>query len=83
MATWIANICVRAADACFALAGSNAVYETSALQRRMRDLHVATQHAAVQQRNYISGGTLLLGRHVVDRSSPLTHDETEGASGMQ
>jgi alkylation response protein AidB-like acyl-CoA dehydrogenase len=74
MATWIANTCVRAADACFALAGSSAIYETSPLQRRMRDLHVAAQHAAVQQRNYISGGTMLLGRNVVDKALPLKRD---------
>ncbi|MFC0398016.1 acyl-CoA dehydrogenase family protein [Paraburkholderia rhizosphaerae] len=69
MATWIANTCVRAADACFALGGSNAIYETSPLQRRMRDLHAAAQHAAVQQRNYISGGTMLLGRDGVDKTT--------------
>jgi alkylation response protein AidB-like acyl-CoA dehydrogenase len=71
VATWIANTCVRAADACFALGGSSAIYETSPLQRRMRDLHAAAQHAAVQQRNYISGGTMLLGRNVVDKPSYL------------
>ena len=40
------------AHACFTLAGSVALYETSSLQRRMRDLHVAAQHAAAQPRNY-------------------------------
>jgi len=69
MATWIANTCVRAADACFALGGSSAIYETSPLQRRMRDLHAAAQHAAVQQRNYISGGTMLLSRDGVDKAT--------------
>lgn len=76
LAAWIANTCVRAADACFALGGSNAIYETSPLQRRMRDLHAAAQHAAVQQRNYISAGTLLLGPHVVDKPLPLKPDKT-------
>jgi indole-3-acetate monooxygenase len=57
---WIASICVRVADACFALAGSSAVYETSPLQRRLRDLHVAGQHATAQQRQYVAGGKLLL-----------------------
>jgi indole-3-acetate monooxygenase len=57
---WIASICVRVADACFALAGSSAVYETSPLQRRLRDLHVAGQHATAQQRQYIAGGKRLL-----------------------
>ncbi|KXU84063.1 hypothetical protein CI15_26540 [Paraburkholderia monticola] len=60
VATWMAATCVRVADACFSLAGSGALYRDSPLQRRMRDLHGAAQHAAVQQRNFISGGGLLL-----------------------
>jgi alkylation response protein AidB-like acyl-CoA dehydrogenase len=57
---WIATTCVRAIDACFALAGGSAVYETSPLQRRLRDMHVAAQHAVVQQRHYVGAGKLLL-----------------------
>jgi alkylation response protein AidB-like acyl-CoA dehydrogenase len=53
---WIATTCVRVADACFTLAGGSAVYESSPLQRRMRDLHTAAQHAAVQQRHYVAAG---------------------------
>jgi indole-3-acetate monooxygenase len=59
-AVWLVTTCVRAADACFALAGGGALYETSPLQRRLRDLHVAAQHATVQQRHYASAGKLLL-----------------------
>jgi alkylation response protein AidB-like acyl-CoA dehydrogenase len=74
-AIWLATTCVRAADACFALGGSSALYETSPLQRRLRDLHAAGQHAAAQQRHYVSAGKLLLGGSVdrpkiVDDSSP-------------
>jgi indole-3-acetate monooxygenase len=36
------------------------VYETSPLQRRLRDLHVAGQHFTAQQRNYVSAGKRLL-----------------------
>ena len=46
----------------FALAGASAVYETSPLQRRLRDLHVAGQHAAGQQRQYVGAGKLPLMR---------------------
>jgi alkylation response protein AidB-like acyl-CoA dehydrogenase len=60
-ATWLSTICVRVADACFALGGGSALYETSPLQRRLRDLHVAAQHAVAQQRHYVSAGKLLLG----------------------
>jgi alkylation response protein AidB-like acyl-CoA dehydrogenase len=64
-ATWLAATCVRGADACFSLGGGSALYEISPLQRRLRDLHVAAQHAAVHQRNYVSAGKLLLGSSAV------------------
>jgi alkylation response protein AidB-like acyl-CoA dehydrogenase len=57
---WIATTCVRAVDACFALGGGAAVYETSPLPRRLRDLHTAAQHAAAHQRHYVRAGKLLL-----------------------
>jgi indole-3-acetate monooxygenase len=61
-AVWTTSTCVRVADACFALAGGSAVYENSPLQRRLRDLHVAGQHARLQQRHYVSAGEHLLTR---------------------
>jgi alkylation response protein AidB-like acyl-CoA dehydrogenase len=63
-AVWIAATCVRAADACFALGGASALYDSSPLQRRMRDSHAAAQHAISQQRNYVGAGALLLGNPV-------------------
>jgi alkylation response protein AidB-like acyl-CoA dehydrogenase len=77
-AIWIANTCVRAADACFALAGSSALYETSPLQRRLRDLHVAAQHQSAQQRHYVKAGKLLLGGVVAcpETSTPDGSEET-------
>jgi len=70
-AIWLATTCVRIADACFALGGSNVLYETSPLQRRLRDIHVTAQHAAAQPRHYVAAGKLLL------RSS-LDHAGTGG-----
>jgi indole-3-acetate monooxygenase len=61
-AIWTTATCVRVADACFALAGGGAVYESSPLQRRLRDPHVAGQHAGLQQRHYVSAGRQLLAR---------------------
>ena len=49
-AIWVVGTCLRAVDACFALAGSDALYEPSSLQRRMRDIHVAAQHNLMQPR---------------------------------
>jgi alkylation response protein AidB-like acyl-CoA dehydrogenase len=60
-ATWITSACVRVADECFRLGGGSALYETSPLQRRTRDLHAAAQHAGVHQRIYGGAGKLLLG----------------------
>jgi alkylation response protein AidB-like acyl-CoA dehydrogenase len=59
-AIWLVTTCVRVAGTCFALGGSSALYESSPLQRRLRDLHAAAQHAVAQQRHYVSAGKLLL-----------------------
>jgi alkylation response protein AidB-like acyl-CoA dehydrogenase len=77
-AIWIANTCVRAVDACFALAGSSALYETSPLQRQLRDIHVAAQHEKAQQRHYVKAGKLLLGSVVAcpETSMPEGSEET-------
>ena len=42
--------CAAAVDICYRAAGGTAVYETSALQRVFRDVHVATQHGMVAPR---------------------------------
>ena len=60
---WVATTCVRVADACFALAGGSAVHESSLLQRRMRDLHAAAQHATVQRRHYAAAGKAALAQY--------------------
>jgi alkylation response protein AidB-like acyl-CoA dehydrogenase len=70
---WVVTTCVRIADACFTLAGGSAVYESSPLQRRLRDLHVAAQHAAVQQRHYVTAGKAALAQFrqaLEDRERP-------------
>jgi alkylation response protein AidB-like acyl-CoA dehydrogenase len=59
---WVATACVRVADACFTLAGGSAVYESSPLQRRLRDLHTAAQHATIQQRHYVAAGKAILAQ---------------------
>jgi alkylation response protein AidB-like acyl-CoA dehydrogenase len=61
-AIWITLTCLRIAEGCFELAGSRAVYESSSLQRRVRDLRVAAQHAAVHPRNYVTAGAATLAR---------------------
>ncbi len=57
---WIVATAVRIAESCFTLAGAVALYETSPLQRRLRDLQAASQHYFAQPRHYISAGKMLL-----------------------
>jgi alkylation response protein AidB-like acyl-CoA dehydrogenase len=59
---WITAACIRVAEGCFELAGSRAVYESSPLQRRVRDLRVASQHVAVHPRHYVMAGAAVLAR---------------------
>jgi indole-3-acetate monooxygenase len=59
-AVWAAAACERAADTCFLLGGSAAVYESSPMQRRLRDLHTAIQHYGVHPRHYPEVGKQLL-----------------------
>jgi alkylation response protein AidB-like acyl-CoA dehydrogenase len=59
---WTSATCMRAADTCFGLAGGSAVYERSPLQRRMRDLHAAGQHATIHRRHYLSAGKAALAK---------------------
>jgi alkylation response protein AidB-like acyl-CoA dehydrogenase len=66
-AIWVATACVRVADACFLLGGGSALYESSPLQRRMRDLHAAAQHAMVQQRHYLAAGKAAIARPLTRR----------------
>jgi indole-3-acetate monooxygenase len=61
-AVWITSACVRVAEGCFELAGSRAVYESSSLQRRLRDVRVAAQHVAVHPRHYVAAGDAVLAR---------------------
>jgi alkylation response protein AidB-like acyl-CoA dehydrogenase len=48
-------------DAMYTLAGGSAVYETSPLQRQLRDVHVASQHIMVSSSTLETIGQLLLG----------------------
>jgi alkylation response protein AidB-like acyl-CoA dehydrogenase len=68
-AIWITVACVRVAEGCLELAGSRAVYESSPLQRRVRDLRVAAQHAAVHPRQFIMAGAAMLERLSSERVS--------------
>ena len=52
---------VAVVDAMYTLAGGTAVYESSPLQRHLRDVHVASQHITVSTNTLETIGQLLLG----------------------
>ena len=52
---------VRVVDAMYTLAGGSSVYDTCDLQRRFRDVHVATQHIMVAPSTLETVGRLMLG----------------------
>jgi indole-3-acetate monooxygenase len=59
-AIWLATTGARAIDSCFTLGGGSTVYDSSPLQRRLRDMHAATQHAIAHQRHYAAVGKQIL-----------------------
>ncbi len=52
---------VKATDIAYRLGGGTAVYETSVLQRLMRDVHTITQHVQLSPNNYEPVGRVLMG----------------------
>ena len=51
-------------DEMYALGGGTSIYESSLLQRRFRDVHVATQHMLVGPSTWEFAGRVLLGQPV-------------------
>ncbi len=54
----------RAVDEMYSLGGGSSVYQSSPLQRRHRDIHVATQHMLVNPSTWEFAGRVLLGAPV-------------------
>jgi alkylation response protein AidB-like acyl-CoA dehydrogenase len=59
---WVTEACLRVIQSCFALAGGAAVSNSLPLQRRLRDMQTAAQHAGVHARHYAQAGKLLLSQ---------------------
>jgi alkylation response protein AidB-like acyl-CoA dehydrogenase len=58
---WIIDASVRVVDACHTAAGGGSIYESAPLQRRLRDIHVLTQHALLRKQAYADSGAARLG----------------------
>jgi alkylation response protein AidB-like acyl-CoA dehydrogenase len=59
---WVAETATRVVDACYTAGGGSALYDTSPLQRRLRDIHALTQHASLQDSVFATAGAERLGR---------------------
>jgi alkylation response protein AidB-like acyl-CoA dehydrogenase len=63
---WIHATCTDIVNGCYTLGGSSVVFNTSPLQRRLRDMHAARQHIFAQERFYARAGAHALGFPPVD-----------------
>jgi len=63
-ATWVAHTAASIVDACYTAGGGSALYDSSPLQRCLRDIHTLTQHAAVGEGSITRAGAVLLGQTV-------------------
>jgi alkylation response protein AidB-like acyl-CoA dehydrogenase len=66
---WIVATCAKVVDRCYTLGGGAALYESSPLQRRLRDAHATTQHVIAHYKSFAQAGRLRLGFPPVN---PLT-----------
>ena len=61
-AAWVAHTAASIVDACYTAGGGTSLYDSSPLQRCLRDIHTLTQHAAVAEDSITRAGAVLLGR---------------------
>jgi indole-3-acetate monooxygenase len=59
---WVTEAAVRAVDTCYRTGGGGVARDSSAIQRRFRDMHTFSQHAAVAEGWLATGGAALLGQ---------------------
>jgi indole-3-acetate monooxygenase len=64
-ATWINEVCAEVIATCYRLGGAGAVFDSSPLQRRLRDISAASQHISVNSRHYLTAGAQRLGHDPV------------------
>jgi alkylation response protein AidB-like acyl-CoA dehydrogenase len=61
---WVVQTCVAIVDTCYSAGGATAIYDTSPLQRRLRDIHTLSQHASVAEGTLTRAGAALVGQPV-------------------
>jgi indole-3-acetate monooxygenase len=60
--TWAVATCAAVVDTCYKAGGGTSPYDSSPLQRCMRDIQTLTQHAAVAESWLTTAGATILGR---------------------
>jgi alkylation response protein AidB-like acyl-CoA dehydrogenase len=63
-ATWIVDAAVSVVEMAYRAGGGTALYSTSPLQRRLRDIHALTQHFGVKLDTFTLGGAVIAGQDV-------------------
>ena len=59
---WVAHTAASIVDTCYTAGGGSAPYDSSPLQRCLRDIHTLTQHAAAAEGWITRAGAILLGQ---------------------
>ncbi|MFP2926442.1 acyl-CoA dehydrogenase family protein [Pyxidicoccus sp. 3LG] len=59
--TWVAETAAEVVTSCYHAGGGTSVRDGASLQRRFRDIHTLTQHAAVAEGWFTQEGSALLG----------------------
>ena len=59
--TWVGEAAVEVVDTCYRAGGGTSVRDGSSLQRRFRDIHTFSQHAAAAEGWFVQAGAAMLG----------------------
>jgi indole-3-acetate monooxygenase len=62
--TWITATAAQVVDVAYRAGGGTALYTSSPLQRRLRDIHTLTQHFGVKLDTYTLAGAVVAGQEV-------------------
>lgn len=62
--TWATLTAASVIDIAYTAGGGSSIYTTSALQRRLRDIHTLTQHFVVKSNTFTQAGAALTGQDI-------------------
>ena len=63
-AAWATGAAAQVVDVAYTAGGGTALYSSSPLQRRLRDVHAVTQHFVVKPDTFTLAGAVLAGQDV-------------------